>query len=267
MLDFLERSPLMSPLRRMIPSACLLGLVLILAGPAARADQIWNVTISNSANLNPGVVPQYFPPNANGNFGLDFELVGGNNNTVTLHNFHFGTGLPGLAGPFTFGGASGDLRPPSSDAILTDDPTVNPAAGFLNDFNQQFTPGLAGSMITFTMDSTLNFSPPTPDNFSMVLFYNYDTINGYNPGNVPPTGGTPIPTQDAINSTLFSFDITGPNPTVNSFMATDGTGITVTVTPVTVIPEPSSLIMLVSGYGAVVALGWRRFARRGHSSV
>jgi len=85
---------------RLMPCTWLLGFVVILAGPYARAGMIWTVSLDTSQ-----LATSYSGP-----FALDFELVGSNGNTVTLSNFSFGIG--GNAGPgtaFTTGGASGDL--------------------------------------------------------------------------------------------------------------------------------------------------------------
>ena len=117
-----------------MPSPLLLGFVLILAGPAARADQVWNVSLDTSQ-----LATDYTGP-----FALDFELVGSNGNTVTLSNFSFGAAaVPGPGSAFLTGGASGDLGSSVS---------LNDSANFFSDFNQQFTPG---GTLTFTMDSTL----------------------------------------------------------------------------------------------------------------
>ena len=183
-------------MRSIAPDALVGGcwdVVLILAGPAARADQVWTVSLDTSQ----------LAANYTGPFALDFELVGSNGNTVTLSNFSFGSG--GGAGPgpaFLTGGASGDLGSTVS---------LNDSANFFSDFNQQFTPG---GTLTFTVDSTL-VAPPSggsPDNFSMVIFSGYDPVNGYNPSS--GTGGTPIPTTDPSgNDTFFNFNINGPGST------------------------------------------------------
>ena len=224
---------------RQIICRLLLGLVLILAGSAVRADQIWTVSLDTSQ----------LAANYTGPFALDFELVGSNGNTVTLSNFSFGTAVvPAQASAFLTGGASGDLGSSVS---------LNDSANFFSDFNQQFTPG---GTLTFTVDSTL-VAPPsggTPDNFSMVIFAGYDPVNGYNPAS--GTGGTPIPTTDPSgNDTFFNFNVNGPgSTTVESFPSASG-DITITVTPASV-PEPSSGVIMLSGLiGMTVAIcRWRR---------
>ena len=182
---------------RRILVAGLLGLTLTLAGSGVRADQVWNVSVNTSL-----LAADYTAP-----FGIDFEMLGSNGNTVTLSNFSFGGGAAGPGPAFLTGLASGDL---GSVVAVSDN-----AATFLSDFNQQFTPG---STLTFTMDSTLN-PPPlggSPDNFSMVLFSSYDPVNGYNPAT--GSGGTLIPTTDPTigNNTFFNFDINGPGSTTVS---------------------------------------------------
>lgn len=204
----------------------LLGLVLILAGSAVRADQVWTVSLNTSQ----------LAMNYSGPFALDFELIGSNGNSVTLSGFSFGAG--GGAGPasaFLTGGASGDL---GSSVILND------SANFFSDFNQQFTPG---GTLTFTVDSTL-VAPPsgsTPDNFSMVIFAGYDPVNGYDPAS--GMGGAPIPTNDPSgNDTFLNLNVSGPGlTTIDSFPSTSG-DVPITVTPASV-PEPSSGVIMLLG--------------------
>jgi len=230
---------------RQLSCRWLLGLILIMAGSAARGDQVWTVILDTSQ----------LAANYTGPFGLDFELVGSNGNTITLSNFAFGNG--GTAGPgtaFLTGGASGDL---GSIVSLNDS-----GANFFSDFNQQFTPG---GTLTFTMDTTL-VAPPSggnPDNFSMVIFSTYDPVNGYNP--VTTTGGTPIPTTDPTgNDTFFNFNINGPgSTTVASFPSASG-DIPITVTPAGAVPEPGSgVLMLLSVMCTATAIFRRRY-RSGH---
>jgi hypothetical protein len=217
---------------RRILLACLLGLSLALTGSDTRADQVWTVSVNTSQMAGAYTAP----------FGIDFELVGSNGNTVTLSSFAFGGGSAG-SGPFLTGGASGTL---GSVVSLSD------GVNFFSDFNQQFTPG---STLTFTMDSTLIGPGPggSPDNFSMVLFSSYDSINGFNPGT--GTGGTPIATNDPTgNDTFFNFNINGPGqtPVVGTWGTPTG-DITLTVTPQGVVPEPTSAITMFLGAIGVLA--------------
>jgi hypothetical protein len=227
----------MSPMRP-LPWTWLLGIALILAGHATRADQIWNVNLDTSK-----LFVDYTGP-----FALDFELVGSSGNTVTISNLAFGVGSPGPGSAFLTGGASGDL---SSTVTLTD------STSFFSDFNQQFTPG---ATLTFTVDTTLIAPPPggTPDNFSMVMFSAYDPVNGYNPST--GTGGTPLPTTDPTgNNTFFNFNVNVPGQTTVSSYPSSSGDITITVSSV---PEPSSLVLACLGtVGSIAGIVWRRLRR------
>ncbi|MGP0065233.1 MAG: hypothetical protein ACLQGP_16735 [Isosphaeraceae bacterium] len=222
---------------RLRPWTGLLGLVLILAGSAVRADQVWTVSLDTSQ-----LAADYTGP-----FALDFELIGSNGNTVTLSSFSFGTGGAGPGSAFLTGGASGDLGGSVS---------LNDSTNFFSDFNQQFTPG---GTLTFTVDSTL-VAPPsggTPDNFSMVIFEGYDPVNGYNP--YSGTGGTSISTNDPSGAdTFFNCNVGGSGATTASSYSSASGDISITVTPASVVPEPSSgVIMLLGVIGLSGALCWR----------
>ncbi len=227
-------------LSRPITCRWLVGFVLMLTGPAASAGQVWTVSLDTSK----------MAANYTGPFGLDFELIGSNGNTVTVGNFSFGSG--GSAGPgppFLTGGASGAL---GSSVSLSD------STSFFSDFNQQFTPG---SVLSFKVDSTLGAPPSggTPDNFSMVIFSAYDPVNGYNP--LTGTGGTPIPTTDPSgSSTFFNLDVSGPGSTIPSSYPSSGGDITITVTPVNVIPEPSTSMLMSLGILGLLTAVCRRHA-------
>ena len=204
--------------------SCLLGSLVCLPGPSARADLSWTVTLDTSQ----------MAANYTGPFGLDFELIGTDGNTVTLSGFSFGGGSAGPGSAFLSGGAVGNL---GSRVVLHD------ASSFLNDFNQQFTPGGA---LSFTVTSTL-VPPPSgtsPDNFSMVIFYGYDPSTGYNPtgGPVPPL----IPTRDPTGlDTFLTINVNGPGSTTAvGYPGADGT-IPITVTQSTAVPEPSTGISVL----------------------
>jgi hypothetical protein len=84
----------------------------------------------------------------------------------------------------------------------------------------------------------------------MVIFSGYDAVNGYNP--LTGTGGTLIPTTDAVAGTFFNFNINGLGATsVSSYPSSSG-DITTTVTPTSVVPEPSSVapvLFVLAGVG------------------
>jgi len=213
----------------LIPSAIVLGALSIFSGTAVRADQVFTVTVDTSS-----LALGYTPP-----FGLDFELVGGNGNTITLSNFSFGSG--GSSGPgssFSTGMASGDL----ASTITLGDST----ASFFNDFNQQFT---SGSTLSFTVDATTNApSGGFADNFSAVILEGYDPVNGYNP--LALTGGTPVPTLDPSgNDTIVTLNITSPQSAPMIYQL--GT-----------VPEPSSAVILMMGLiGTSAAVAYRRLSQ------
>jgi hypothetical protein len=225
-----------------IASTCLLTYLFCLAGTSARADLSWTVTLDTSP-----LAGDYTGP-----FGLDFELIGSGGNTVTLSQFSFGGGSAGPGSAFLTGGVSGDL---GGSVVLND------ATGFLNDFNQQFTPG---GTLSFTVDSTL-VPPPSggfPDNFSMVIFYAYDPTNGYDPagGPAPPL----IPTQDPTGlDTFLTIDVNGSGSTTAvGYSSADGS-IPITVTQINAVPEPSSALMMLFGVlGSAGARLWRRLPAR-----
>jgi hypothetical protein len=225
---------------------CLLGSLLCLVGTSARADMTWTVTLDTSQ----------LAANYTGPFGLDFELVGTDGNTVTLSGFSFGSG--GSAGPgsaFLTGGAGGDL---GGSVVLND------VTSFFNDFNQQFLPG---NTLTFIVNSTL-VGPPAggaADSFSMVVFSAYDPVNGYNP--FTGTGGTPIPTADPTgNDTFITINIGGPGSTTAlSYPGASG-DIPITVTPLSV-PEPSSGVVMFIGVLGLAGAFLRRPGVAGRRGV
>jgi PEP-CTERM motif len=215
----------------------LLGLVLMLIGPSARAGQVWNVSLDTSR-----LAADY----GGGPFALDFELIGTNGNTVTLGAFSFGGGTAGPGLAFLTGGASGDLG-----SLVT----LNDSANFFSDFNQQFTPG---STLSFTVDSTLVPPSPggTPDNFSIVIFTAYDPVNGYNP--FTGTGGTPIPTTDPTGSdTFLNMDINGPGATTPTGYPGANGDIPITITPAGAVPEPSSGVLMILGLLGIMGVACR----------
>jgi hypothetical protein len=220
--------------------ALLLGIALFPAATAVHADEVWTVSLDTSQ----------LAANYVGSFGLDFELVGSNGNTVTVSDFAFGGGNAGPGSAYLSGGASGDLGTNLGTV------TLNDSASFLSDFNQQFTPG---TTLTFTVDSTL--IAPTAgefaDNFSMVIFSQYV---GYDPLNPPamPDDTTIATTDPTGNDTFFNFNINGPGTTtVSSYPSASG-DITITIAQASV-PEPSSSVIMALGLiGMAGALCRRR---------
>jgi hypothetical protein len=209
-------------LRRLPALVLSLCVIASLAVSTARADSTWNISLDTST-----LAAGYTGP-----FGVDFELIGSNGNTVTLSDFSFGGGSAGPGGAFITGGSTGDL----SGSI-----SLNDTSTFFTDFNQQFTPG---TTFSFTLDSTLIAPDGTfPDNFSMVIFSGYDPVNGYDP--IGLTGGTPIPTTDPSGNDLFvNLDITGADSAPTTYQA---------------VPEPSSLLILTTGLIGIATAAVRRW--------
>lgn len=228
---------------RPIGMSWLVGLALVLAAAPARADQVWTVTLDTS-----NLAKDYTGP-----FGIDFELIGGNGNTITLSGFSFGAG--GSAGPggaLLTGEASGDL---GGTVALYD----NASTVFFSDFNQQFTPG---GTLTFTVDSTLAAAPAGgfPDSFSMVIFYGYDPAHGYDP--LSGAGGTLIPTTDPTGAdTLVTVDVNGPGDTTAVGYPSANGDVPVVVATAAV-PEPPGGALMLLGLMALAG----PCARRGLSA-
>jgi hypothetical protein len=226
----------MNPIRWM-PRTWLLVCLVVLAGPSARADLVFNVSLNTSL-----LAADYTGP-----FGLDFELIGSSGNTVTLSDFNFGSGGPGTPGSASLtGGASGDL----GGTVVLSDSTIN----FFNDFNQGFTPG---GTLTFTVDSTL-VAPPGggfPDNFSMAIFSQYVSFDPSNPPAMPYD--SPISTTDpTAANTFFNFNINGPGTTtVNSYPSAAG-DIPITITGA--VPEPPGGVMMILGVMGMIGVILRK---------
>ena len=70
-----------------------------------------------------------------------------------------------------------------------------------------------------------------------------------------------IPTKDPLsgNDTFFNFNINGPGSTgVSSYTSASG-DMSIIVTPLVVVPEPSSGVSLLFGLiGLIGVIGWRR---------
>jgi hypothetical protein len=220
-------------------------LVLVLAPAVARADLVFQVTVNNPQALN----SQTF--GAGGPYALDFTLTsGGNTNTATINNFNLGGGSADSSMIYTTGGASGDINSPTASVMVTDNVSLNPAAGGFNDFNQVFTPG--SSAISFDVDLTTSFVSGTPDRFTFSIL---------------DMNGSPIPTTDSGNNNEFALlgaTISGPAMTLNNVETyTAGSGsnrITISVSPLNAVPEPSTLVLIVTG--GIGAMTFTRSGRR-----
>jgi hypothetical protein len=211
----------------------LIALSLALIAPSARADYIVNVTLDTSvlASNNPG----------QGSFAVDFQLNDGSgaggdgNNTATITNFNLNGGSLTSGTDSSSGGASGNL---GGTLAITDN-------SFFNDFNQTFTPG---SSLSFTVDLTTNFSSAEasnfPDQFSFTVYSN---------------GGT-------NTASFLTIDITGANPVVTTSGGSLGNGASVlapSVQPAVATPEPSSLLLYLTGLLGLAGGAWRRRRRNG----
>ncbi|MGA2264163.1 MAG: NF038129 family PEP-CTERM protein, partial [Acidobacteriota bacterium] len=173
---------------------------------------------------------------------IDGSGTGDGNNTVTLTNFHFGGGSA-TPSPILFGGVSGDI---SGTVTLND-------SSFFNAFVQGFTPG---NDLSFLVDMTTNVdSGPTPDAFAFSIL---------------DSSGFPIPTLDPSGAdTLLTINIDSTNPTILTY-TTDptrntlgGSGPVITMdapvsSTLTAVPEPESLLLMISGLVLIALLACRR---------
>jgi hypothetical protein len=217
-------------------------LALFLAPAVARADLVFQVTVNNPQALS----SQTF--GAGAPYALDFTLTsGGNTNTATISNFSLGGGSADSSTIFTTGGASGDINSPPGSVSVTDNASLNPAAGGFNDFNQVFTPG--SGAITFDVDLTTSFVSGTPDRFTFSIL---------------DMSGSPIPTSDSGNNNEFALlgaTISGAAMTLDNIETyTAGSGsnrITISVSSPSAVPEPSPLVLIViGGIGAMTLTRW-----------
>ena len=191
-----------------------------------------------------------------GPFSLEFQLTDGSglddaNNTATLSGFNFGSG--GATGsPTLLGEANGDL---GTSVTLTD-------SGFLNQFLQQFTPG---NMLNFALALTTNVDVgPQPDLFSFSIL---------------DSTGSEIPTLAGFVNAFALVNLDSAAPTLQIFAsdtthapAAGGDPIVISQPQVeTVVPEPSTLMLLGSGTIGFVLIrkGRTRFGLRlrGHDNA
>ena len=166
-------------------------------------------------------------------FGLtNFDA---SSNTVFLSNFAFGGGsaVPAtvdcmFGGTFSGLGCSGDL----TAGVTLDD--LDPTATF---FLQQFDPGAS---LSFTLETTSNFSGPVPDQFAMFVC---DT-------------SLSICYSDDASGALLLLDLTGGTVSPASFVlfGSSGAGLPAPVVTAVVAPEPGTLLL----FAAAAAVAVRR---------
>jgi len=203
------------------------------APPLARASAFTVSVDVGSLSVPPG--------SASAPFALYFQLTDGSgandgNNTVTLSSFSLadGTFTPG---PFTFGGAAGDL---TTIVTLTD-------TSFFSFFQQGFAfpAGLtpASRLLSFHVNMTTNVDPGgVPDVFA------FSILDGT---------GFPIPTLDPLGTdTLITVTIDSANPFVAAYGSDpDRSRLGVNapaIGSISVVPEPGTVWLVGAGVFALV---------------
>jgi hypothetical protein len=162
-----------------------------------------------------------------------FFLTGTGGNTATLSGISLGGGSAGAVDLTNTTGTG-----TTAGNSLASGVSLNDATSFLNIFAQSFT---AGSALTFVLDLTTNVVSPNPDQFSFAI--------------VDPNGN-PIPTSDPTgfdNLVIINLDSTTPTTNIYSDL--------LSVTSPTATPEPSSLLLLASGFFGL-SLARHRFKAR-----
>jgi hypothetical protein len=209
--------------------ARLIGLIvlmlLLVSASESAATTIYLVTWDTS------------PIQAAGDFSLDFQFLDGDgvqNNTVVLSDFSFGAGGSASGAPSLLGGASGDI---ATTITLVDQI-------FFNAFTQPFTPG---SLLSFTLSLTTNGTGlPAPDRFALGII----DSSGFS---LPTTG---------LAEEFLGIDLSVPLSISTFGSDTTRTGFDIAAPSVQAIaspvPEPSSILLLVTGLGAGVARRWRQ---------
>lgn len=164
------------------PLLALAAAVAAVLSTAASANVIVDVSLDTSS----------LAGNSGSPFVLDLQLNDGSgtsdaNNTAVVTQLSFGTGSA-VGVPQVGGGATAS----AGTVTLAD-------SGFVNFFDQSFTPG---SKLSFDLNLTTNVDAgPTPDEFSMSLF---DAA-----GNMIPTTG--------LLSAFLVIDIDSNAPTIQTF--------------------------------------------------
>jgi hypothetical protein len=203
---------------------CFIFAGLLLVFPhAAMADQIFNVTLNTMPLVGHPAGP----------FSVflvftDGDGIGDANNTATISNINFGGGSA-LGGPILFGGASGSLE---TGISITD-------SSFLSFFSEPFSPG---SQLSFSLAlTTADDLGGTPDRLTFSIVYNF---------------GSPIPTLAPAGDFFLGADLGSTGPIFDAYGSdpsrapTDGNPVSIsapTITLVSPVPEPSSIVLLLTG--------------------
>lgn len=162
-----------------------------------------------------------------GAFAFDAQLLDGDgvtNTSVTLDLFDFGGG--GAVGAPTYvGGSSGSL---SGNVVLND-------SDFFKAFTQSFTPG---TTLNFRLSlSTTALGVPQPEGFVLSIL---------------DSGGNPLATTDP----------TGFDSLIFGEIAATGSTFEAYAISTAAVPEPTSLVLLVTGLSALVARSRGTHSRR-----
>jgi len=189
-------------------------------------------------------------------FYLDFQLEGGNGNTVTIDQFNFGTG--GFASDPSTIGTSGDASGSIASSVSLDS-----AGGYQdNELWQAFNPG---DTVSFRITTTEILSSANPDGFFFNILdnttYNIPTAGPnneflsllYNTGN--PGGGLSLST--------YPNDPTAPplgSPSQSPIGAIGAPDVSLAST---VVPLPPTWAMAFSLMPLVVVQAWWDHRRRG----
>jgi hypothetical protein len=169
---------------------------------------------------------------------LAFDFIDGgppsNDNTVTLSNF-LTDGTLGAVSPS--GGVAGTLP----GTVTLTDPT------FFNEYLADIT---VGTDFSFQLDASINGPGlgSSPDAFSITV--------------LDPTTGLPLfnTTDPTGADTLLVLNIDGSANGALSLYAAPGNQAQVTATLLSPVPEPNTLLLMISGVGGVLLLLRRRTA-------